>query len=60
MSKNPMIFIKIGNVWCKIRSCSDSPSAESAILNSSIDMQGMMHGLRTLTDTEGDIKTINN
>ena len=46
MSKNPMIFIKIGNVGCKIRSCSDRPSAESAILNSSTDMQGMMYGRR--------------
>ena len=46
MSKNPMIFIKIGNVGCKIRSCSDRPSAESAILKSSTDMQGMMYGRR--------------
>ena len=46
MSKNPMIFKKIGNVWCKIRSGSDRPSAERAILNSSTDMQGMMYGRR--------------
>ena len=47
MSKNPVIFIKIGNLWCKIRSCSDRPSADSAILNSSTDMQGMMYGRRS-------------
>ena len=51
-----MIFIKIGDVWCKIRSGSDRPSAESAI----IDRYVRNDVWTTLTDTEGDIKTTNN
>ena len=46
MSKTPMIFIKIGNVWCKIRSCSDRSLDECAILKSSTDMKGMMYERR--------------
>ena len=51
-----MIFIKICDVWCKIRSGSDRPSAESAI----IDRYARNDVWTTLTDSEEDIKTTNN